>query len=747
MKQLKTFLGGARRATVELAAFSVVVNLLLLVMPLYMLQVYDRVLTSASPDTLLFLSVIAGAALVLLGIVEAVRGIYAARLGSRLEKRMGRGALLATLHGPRAALGDVQTLRDMQQVRGFLSGRTVFALFDVPFAPLFIAFLYFVHPALFWLTLVGAVALAAIALLNQRSTAGANKDSGDASISANLAAQSLARSHESLTAMGMVDNVVRTWGQSEAKSLEAQDRATRINSWFTGLSRTVRMGLQVAVLGYGAALVLRGEMTAGMIFAASIISGRALQPIDQVIGGWRSFVDVGRAWDRLKQAVAPFENERVPTEQADPVGRLELENVVYGVQLPGQSQGKAIIKRITGGIRPGEMIGMIGPSGAGKSTLLRLMVGAIAPSQGTVRLDGGDLRNWPLAQRGRHFGYLSQDVELLPGTVAENISRFDATATPEEVREAATRSGVTALVQGLPMGFDTPIGPGGHALSGGERQRIGLARAFFRMPRILVLDEPNAALDDAGSAALEGALKSAREAGCTVIVAAQRREILRHVDKVMVVEDGQVAKFDTVQEVGRWMQERAAQQGGNVSQLAARDTREADRAESGPEAASGPSGGTQVGQAPPSPKRIRVDEVGSAAPGKLTDTSDAKASKAEPRKLNGTQRKQFREHVQAEPAQSSGPEDTPPSMNSAGDPALARPGNGALPPSPEDDGAATAEKAGTQSGMGAIGSFSMGTTQTNGASFAPTLRVRGTLEEDTEPTPSEDGAEAEERSA
>ena len=574
MGGLKRFRQGVRRAVVELSAFSIVVNLALLVMPLYMLQVYDRVLTSGSSDTLTFLSIIAVAALVLLGLLEAVRGIYATRLGTRLEASVGRDALVATLGGPRAGLGDVQVLRDMQQVRGFLSNRQVFALFDVPFAPLFILILWLVHPALFWLTVVGAAVLAVIAVLNQRATARANEKGGEAASAANLAAQSFARSRESLVAMGMIDHVVGAWGEREAEALQAQDRAARVNSWFTGLSRTVRMGLQIAVLGYGAYLVLGGQMTAGMIFAASIISGRALQPIDQVIGGWKGFVDVNAAWKRLRAAIEPFEREREPTEQAEPKGRIDVENAVFTVPAPGAANGaRAIIKRVSARIQPGEAVGVIGMSGAGKSTLLKLIVGALRPTSGAVRLDGADLANWPPAQRGRQFGYLAQEVELLPGTVKQNIARFDPAADDADVRLAAERAGVTALVQGLPMGFDTPIGPGGHQLSGGERQRIGLARAFYRMPRVLVLDEPNASLDEAGRAALEAALGAAKEAGTTVIVAVQRREILTSLDKVLVMEAGEIAKFDTVERVRAWMQERAAAAaGGNVSPINAPNT-------------------------------------------------------------------------------------------------------------------------------------------------------------------------------
>ena len=590
MNGLGRFLGGARRALLELSGFSFVVNVLLLVMPLYMLQVYDRVLASGSSDTLLFLSIIAAAALVLLGLVEAVRGIYAARIGSRLEARMGRGALLAAIDGPRAPMGDVQVLRDMQQVRSFLAGRSIFALFDLPFAPLFILLLWFVHPALFVLTVVGAVILAVIAILNQRATARSNREAAEAGGAATLGAQSFVRSRESLAAMGMIDNVVASWGEAESKSLQAQDRASRTNSWLTGLSRTIRMGLQIAVLGYGAALVLRGEMTAGMIFASSIISGRALQPIDQVIGGWKQFVDVHASWQRLTEAVSRIEDETERTRQAEPKGRIDLENVVFAVQRPGE-QPNLVIKRASARIQPGETIGVIGPSGAGKSTLLRLMVGALDPSNGTVRLDGADLRNWPAEQRGRAIGYLAQTIELLPGTVRQNIARFEPDATDEQVRLAAERAGVLELVNNLPAAFETRIGPGGHELSGGERQRIGLARAFYGMPRVLVLDEPNAALDEAGSNALERAIAEAKNEGSTVIIAAQRRDILRRVEKVMVIEDGQISAFDRVEAVASWLNERASQ-AGNVEPIRAGRAMPADRA---------PAGGTSAAPAVSAP--------------------------------------------------------------------------------------------------------------------------------------------------
>nr|HMQ57757.1 ATP-binding cassette domain-containing protein [Rhizobiaceae bacterium] len=422
------------RAFTELAIFSFVSNLLMLVMPLYMLQIYDRVLTSASIDTLIYISMIAGAALLLLGVVEVVRSIYAARVAARLDLDIGPNALIASMESPRAALGDIQPVRDLTAVRSFINSKSLFALFDLPFAPLFIGLTWFIHPTLFWMSAIGAVVLCFIAIANQWATAKAGKEAGEHGMAAMISAQSFVRSAETLRAMGMVENAIRAWGKNEAPHLQLQDGVAKINSFFAGISKTLRMALQVGILGVGGYLVLIGEMTPGMIFAASLISGRGLQPIDQIIGGWKQFVETWRAWKRLDKATVQLQarKEMDRTELPEPKGQLEAENIVYFT--PNSAPGAdPLLKRISFRLEPGEALAIIGPSGAGKSTLARVLVGAVQARTGVVRLDGADTRNWEPEKLGRHIGYLAQEADILPGTIAQNIARFDPDANSEDV--------------------------------------------------------------------------------------------------------------------------------------------------------------------------------------------------------------------------------------------------------------------------------------------------------------------------
>lgn len=530
-----------------LFVFTFVVNVLLLVQPLYMLQVYDRVLASASVETLLYISLIAAVALGLLGIIDAIRAMICGRMAARLETEIGADALLGAMQGPRASIGDVQPLRDVATVRGFLAGRSLLALLDLPFAPFFIAIMYLIHPNLFWLTVCGAVVIVLLAFANQFATTNAAADASRSSLAAMLSAQSFVRNVESLKAMGMMPNILSIWGRDEGQALNAQDRLNRTNAIYAGLSRTLRMGLQIAILGYGGYLVLAGDMTAGMIFAASLIAGRALQPMDQVIGGWKGFVDTRKAWTRLSDLLQSTPADKPPTDLPDPVGNVTLENVL--VFPPHGAGTDPLIKRVSAQITAGECVAVIGPSGAGKSTLMRTIIGALEVSSGTVRVDGADIRHWDRDRLGRHIGYLAQDVELLPGTVAQNISRFDPGAADRAIVEAASKAQVHDLVQRLPKGYDTLIGPAGLQLSGGQRQRIGLARAFFGSPRILILDEPNANLDAEGDLALERALLVAREDKVTVLIVTQRRAIAERAQKVMILRDGTLEDFGSRPEV------------------------------------------------------------------------------------------------------------------------------------------------------------------------------------------------------
>lgn len=538
-----------RRAVIEIGIFSAAANLLLLVVPIYLLQIYDRVLASGSMNTLVYISLIALGALAVLGVLEVVRSYYASRVAARIDAAIGADVFLSAMEGPRAGLGDVQPLRDLAAVRGFVSSRALFFLFDLPFAPLFIALLWFVHPLLFVITVAGAVLMVLIALLNQIATSRSGRQSGEALMATTNAAQSFARNFETVRALGMASNVVELWGSRFAESLAAADRVNAVNAFWGGVSRTVRMVLQIAILGVGAWLVLAGSMTAGMIFAASIISGRALQPLDQIIGGWRQIVEAARAWRRVKG----LPRVRQPVRSAAlslpaPKGALHLDDVVY--MPPGADPGSPpLIKRVAFKVEPGEAVAVVGPSQAGKSTLARLIVGAIRPLSGAVRVDGADIANWDQDELGRHLGYLPQEVELFPGTIAQNICRFAPEADDAAIVAAAQRAQVHELILRQKAGYATEIGPTGVRLSGGERQRIGLARAFYGDPRLVVLDEPNAHLDMQGEQALEQAIAEARQRGTTVLIITHRPAIASKCDRMLLLRDGQVELYGPARDV------------------------------------------------------------------------------------------------------------------------------------------------------------------------------------------------------
>jgi len=559
MENLKEARSAFRRILVMLAIFSLVVNLLMLTMPIYMLQIYDRVLTSQSMDTLTFLSVIAVAALIVLGILEAVRAILASRAGASMEAILGADALKAGMRKSGLGEANIQPVRELASVRAFVSSRAVFALLDMPFSPIFIGILYFIHPTLFWITVAGAVVLFLLAIFNQWITSRAASDASSRQNTAMSVAQSISRNGETLQAMGMTQNGVTMWGQQNSEALIASDHVDGRNAMLSGLSRTIRMGLQIAILGVGALLVLRGEMTAGMIFASSIISGRGLQPIDQVIGGWKQTVVAWRAWQSLQMTLAKAGGEPKRTALPAPKGDVAVDSVlVLGADGPSSPP---IINRVSFALKAGEVVGIVGPSGSGKSTLARILVGAQKPNAGTVRIDGTDILNWDPIQLGTHIGYLGQHVELLPGTIAQNIARLAAEPDGAKVLEAAEKAQVHQLIQGLSEGYDTRVGPGGTGLSGGQRQRIGLARAFYGNPQIMVLDEPNANLDEDGEAALHRALLAAKEANVTIAVITQRTQALAAVDKVLRMHQGSKDFFGTRDEFVQALQKLRAAKG------------------------------------------------------------------------------------------------------------------------------------------------------------------------------------------
>ncbi|MEI9419227.1 type I secretion system permease/ATPase, partial [Mesorhizobium sp. Cs1321R2N1] len=493
------------RAIADVGVFSLLINILLLVIPLYLLQVYDRVLPSSSVETLVYLSAIAVLALAFLGLLDAIRAVYTQRVAATVDRKLGASIFAVSL-GARHA-GGLSPLRDLASVCAFIRSRGVAVLFDLPFAPVFLALLYLIHPVLFWVTVAGAVLLLFLVVANQLAIGRNDALSTERSALASQAEQAFARNAETLRAMGMVENAARVWGRHVGAALTFHDRSSSANAIFSGASRALRMMLQLAILGAGAWLVLQGQMTAGMIFASSLVSSRALQPLDQLIGAWRQIADARRAWARLEKALAARPAGSRKLILPDPAGAISAQDVFF--MAPNARPGtEPLLKRLTFAIGAGEALAIVGPSGAGKSTLARLLVGAAQPTGGSIRIDGADLGTWDESQLGKHIGYLSQEVELFPGSIAQNVARFDPEADDGAIVEAAKRAQVHELILAQRDGYQTMIGPSDRALSGGERQRIGLARAFYGNPRFLVLDEPSSHLDGSGEAALEAVLSA-----------------------------------------------------------------------------------------------------------------------------------------------------------------------------------------------------------------------------------------------
>ncbi|TPL84465.1 type I secretion system permease/ATPase [Mesorhizobium sp. B2-3-13] len=536
------------RAIADVGVFSLLINILLLVIPLYLLQVYDRVLPSSSVETLVYLSAIAVLALAFLGLLDAIRAVYTQRVAATVDRKLGASTFAVSL-GARYA-GGLSPLRDLASVCAFIRSRGVAVLFDLPFAPVFLALLYLIHPVLFWVTVAGAVLLLFLVVANQLAIGRNDALSTERSALASQAEQAFARNAETLRAMGMVENAARVWGRHVGAALTFHDRSSSANAIFSGASRALRMMLQLAILGAGAWLVLQGQMTAGMIFASSLVSSRALQPLDQLIGAWRQIADARRAWARLEKALAARPAESRKLILPDPAGAISAQDVFF--MAPNARPGtEPLLKRLTFAIGAGEALAIVGPSGAGKSTLARLLVGAAQPTGGSIRIDGADLGTWDESQLGKHIGYLSQEVELFPGSIAQNVARFDPEADDGAIVEAAKRAQVHELILAQRDGYQTMIGPSDRALSGGERQRIGLARAFYGNPRFLVLDEPSSHLDGSGEAALEAVLSAARTAGVTVVAITHQPSIAAACDRVMLLRGGMIEAFGPSGEVLR----------------------------------------------------------------------------------------------------------------------------------------------------------------------------------------------------
>ncbi len=520
--------------------FSFFINLLLLVPVLYMLQIFDRVIASRSDETLVVLTIGAVLALLVGMVLDILRGRLLASAGIALDRHLGPPVLSGLLaNAGRPGGGEyVSGLRDVGTLRTFLTGTGIFALFDAPWLPIYIVVIFLFHPLLGLIAMVGAGILLCLAYTNEKLTRKVLEDLQADGRKAGRFIDLSVRNAEVVSAHGMIHSVTSYWEQLNRKVLKSQVRASQAGGSIGGLTKFARQLVQIAMLGTGAWLVIDLHVTAGVMLAATILLGRALAPVETMIAGWKSLVDTRSAYARLDKLLSPYAAGPELTELPAPEGALSVDRVAFGVR----GKEKAIIRGVSFEIAAGESLGIIGPSAAGKSTLARLILGVWKPVNGVIRLDGADVSEWPREKLGPHLGYLPQDVELFSGTAAENIARM-GTVDSDAVVTAAKRANAHEMILRLANGYDTQIGEGGATLSGGQRQRLALARALYRSPRLVVLDEPNANLDSEGEDALMRAMLGLKHEKVTLVVITHRPSLLANVDKVLVLREGQVEMF------------------------------------------------------------------------------------------------------------------------------------------------------------------------------------------------------------
>jgi len=549
------------KALALVGVVSLFLNVLVLVSPLYMMQVYDRVLSSGSLATLVSLTLIAGFAIMCMVLLDIYRQQMLSRLAQWAEKQVVPqvlgAAVRATSHGQPVG---AQPLRDIGLVRAFVGGSGVIPFFDVPWLPVFTAVIWLMHPTLGVLTLCSALALLGLAWLNEWATNKRTKIASRAAVSAAAEIEAGLRNADVLQGMGMLPS----WQQrNEAKAEEVAGESLAVSDlsgWLLGVSRFLRYFVQIAVLGVGAYLVLKAELTSGGMMAASLLFSRAVAPVERALEMWKSLLAARSAYERISQLLDQFGENGEKMSLPEPKGRLTVEGLTYAI--PGNNA--PLLRNVNFTLEPGQALCLVGPSGSGKTTLCRLLTGVVPPQAGHVRLDGADLDQWDQAELGRYMGYLPQDVELFSGSVRENIARL---ANPDDdlVLEAAKLADVHDLIVRLPHGYATEIGASGARLSAGQRQRIGLARALYNSPRLIVLDEPNANLDSDGEMALIATLGTLRSAGVTVVMVTHRPSMMTYIDKMLVLREGQQVFFGNRDEIMHQLTKPAARVSQSVA--------------------------------------------------------------------------------------------------------------------------------------------------------------------------------------
>jgi len=533
--EIEIALASFKSVFITIGVFSAITNLLMLVPSIYMLQVYDRVLGSKNEITLLMLTLMMLGAYMVMSALELMRSFILVRVGAKFDLQLNKRVYTAAFQQNLSAAGGNagQSLNDLTTIRQFLTGNALFAFFDAPWFPVYLIVIFVFEPTLGLFALGGTSILVVLAYVNERVTHKPLADASAMAIAASTLATNNLRNAEVIESMGMLPNLMSRWFKLHTKFLSLQADASQKAGTIASITKFVQVSLQSLVLGFGALLVLENKISPGMMIAASILVGRALAPVQQVIGVWKTYSGTRSAYERLTGLLEKNPARELRMSLPAPSGAISVENVSAappGVKMP-------IVKGLSFAIMPGDVLGILGSSGSGKSTLARLLVGVWPAMNGTVRLDGADIHQWNRAELGPYVGYLPQDIELFAGSVSENIARF-GNIDPEKVVLAAKRAGVHDMILHFPQGYDTMLGDGGAGLSGGQKQRLGLARAMYGDPSLIVLDEPNSNLDDVGEAALMQAIVDLRKRGKTIIIITHRTTAIGVTNKLLLMRDG-----------------------------------------------------------------------------------------------------------------------------------------------------------------------------------------------------------------
>jgi ATP-binding cassette subfamily C protein PrsD len=546
--ELAEALAACRGAFISIGLMAGMSNILMLTGAFFMLEVYDRVLPSRSIPTLVGLVILAGGLYTAQGLLDLIRGRILVRIGGRLDEALS-GRVYETIVRLPLKVGNrndgLQPLRDLDSVRSFLSGSGPNALFDLPWLPVYLVICFVFHPYIGFAALLGAIILGVITMMTETMTREPTRAATGFAMARQSLAEASRRNAEVLTAMGMTTRIAAQWSEANTKYLASQRLASDVAGGFGSASKVLRMMLQSGVLAVGAYLVIYQLATAGIIIAGSILSARALAPVDLAIANWRGFVSARQGWKRLTDLLALLPAQTAPMPLQPPTKSL----IVEGVAVTPPGSEKVVVQDASLSLQAGNGLGIIGPSGSGKSSLARMLVGVWRPARGRIRLDGAALDQWSPEALGKHIGYLPQDVELLAGTVAQNIGRFLVPQDAKAVIAAASAAGVHDMIVGLPDGYETQVGESGTSLSAGQAQRVALARALYGDPFLVVLDEPNSNLDAEGDEALSRAITSVRNRGGIVVVVAHRPSAIAGVDLLLMMNQGRVQAFGPKDEV------------------------------------------------------------------------------------------------------------------------------------------------------------------------------------------------------